>query len=60
MKNQQKYLHKLSIFGYFLALLLFVVLYYLQIGRAQTVTRGYSLDIILQKGMIVKLKDDDL
>ncbi len=26
---------------------------------AQTVTRGYSSDILLQKGMIVKLKDDD-
>ena len=59
MKNQQKYLHKLSIFGYILALLVFAVLYFSQIGRAQTVTRGYSSDNILQKGMIVKLKDDD-
>lgn len=27
--------------------------------NAQSVTRGYSADTILQKGMVVKLKDDD-
>ncbi|MCA9351126.1 hypothetical protein H6794_00475 [Candidatus Nomurabacteria bacterium] len=29
------------------------------VAHAQSVTRGYSSDMLLQKGMIVKLKDDD-
>jgi len=43
----------------FSALCLIVIVGLSVKSQAQTVTRGYSSDTLLQKGMVVKLKDDD-
>lgn len=42
-----------------LTVFLLVFIAFTVVAKAQTVTRGYSSDNLLQKGMIVKLKSDD-
>lgn len=42
-----------------LTVFLLVFIVFTIVAKAQTVTRGYSSDNLLQKGMIVKLKNDD-